>query len=207
MPMKTKKSPPGETEGGFGKWIGRGFIAILALQALLVFLSWALSALYPQWQLHSLISGEGLRWAFRHLYASATMPLLASIVVLTIAVGLLVGSRLLRPSASHPLPFRVIQVIRCTLILLLCVALCFVSLPALLTPTGRLLPMAVVNGVIPLLSVAIIVSSLVGGYIIGTFHSLADVVRVAVRSLAKAAPLLLFYILLAQLWAMLQYVF
>ena len=185
----------------FGKWLGGGFIVMLALQALLIFLSWALSALYPHLQLRSLISGEGLRWAFRHLYASTTVPLLPPLVILTMSIGLLTGSRLLR-LADQRLFF-----IRLLLLLILCVGLSVIALPALLSPTGRFLPPTFVNGIIPLLSVIIAMFSIVGGYIIGSYRSLADAVHIAVRSLAKAAPLILFYILLAQLWAMIQYVF
>ena len=188
------EAPSGAVWGAVG-------LVLLVLQVLLIFLSWALSALYPHLQLHSLISGEGLRWAFRNLFASHTMTLLPSLVILTVAIGLLAGSRLLQPTAPRQF------IARLLLLLMLSVGICVVALPAMLTPTGRFLPMTLVNGIIPLLSLVVILFSLVGGTIVGNYRSPADIVHVALRSLAKAAPLMLLYMLLAQLWAMLQYVF
>jgi aminobenzoyl-glutamate transport protein len=75
-------------------------LLLIAAQVLLVLLSWLLSAMMTE-GVHSLLSGEGVRWffgSFTHMVAS---PLLAWLLLLCMAGGCLVKSGLWR-AFSHP---------------------------------------------------------------------------------------------------------
>lgn len=61
---------------------------------MLILLSWLCSAAFPASGIHSLLSGEGLRWFFGHFSKLLAKPLLADLLLLAIACGCLVRSRI-----------------------------------------------------------------------------------------------------------------
>ena len=185
-----------EVEGGF-------VLLLLALQLLLVPLSWVLSALYPQLQLHSLLSGEGLRWALRNLLASHIVPLLPVLVSLSATIGLVRGSKL---ADSRPVGggWKGLGIL---LLMLLLLAWGIFEGGFLLTPSGHIRLGTFIGGAVVILSAVLSVCALVAGYLTGAYTSTLQAVQAAVGSVAKAAPLFLLYLLAAQLYAMIQFVF
>ena len=77
----------------------------------------------------------------------------------------------------------------------------------LLSATGTLWPSPFSASLVPVMAFALLSAAVLYGIVAGTFASLADVYHALLDGLRLSAPLLLFYILLAQLFFSLCFVF
>ena len=77
----------------------------------------------------------------------------------------------------------------------------------LLSADGSLWPSPFSSSLVPLVSFGIMAAALIYGTVSGSFLTLADVFQALVRGLQKSAPLLLLYILAAQLYFSLCFTF
>ena len=76
----------------------------------------------------------------------------------------------------------------------------------LLSVTGNLFPSSFSQSLIPCLSFACVVFSISYGVISGSFHSLSDVFKSFTSQIPALAPLLIVYILAAQLFYSLKFI-
>ena len=182
-------------------------VALALAELLLVFLSWILSVTTTA-DIHSLLSGEGLRWYLGRLNDIMLSPVLVWILLLSVSAGCLHKSRVLSHHRSYweKLAFRMslfVLLLYCALLVLLA------AMPhaVLLSATGQLLPSPFIHAIVPLLSFGLLVVSVCYGLITRTFASVSDIIEAACYGLAKSAPLLLIYLLAVQLYASLRFVF
>lgn len=192
------------------KLVVRLALLFLVAEVLLVFVSWLLSATMND-SVRPMLSGEGIRWLFGHFVDIVMSPLLAWIILLGMAYGCLVKSRLLR-AFVHREHYRERFALRVALALLIVYAavvawLIAVPQAMLLSATGALWPSPFSRALVPLLSLGILLLSVSYGGLSRTFDSLSDVVNSIVWGITQTAPLLFLYVLAVQFVESLRFVF
>lgn len=188
--------------------LGMLMLLLLVAEAVLILLSWILSAMRIE-GVRSLLSGEGVRWFFGHFTTMVGSPWLACLVLLLVAFGCLQKSGLFsRPHTSYRdrLALRVTVVF---LIIYVGVVLLLTAIPhaVLLSSTGNLFPSPFSHSIVPILSFGVILISVSFGMVSGRFETLSDVLDALSFGCRKGAPLFIFYILAIQLYESLKFVF
>ena len=187
-------------------------LTLCIVQMLVILVSWLITAAMPDAPLRSLLSSEGIRWFFGHLTENQLTPLLAWMLFIVIAYGAMRKSGLLHAvRMMDKVDFRqkfALRIVIIEVILFLCVLLLLTSVPhaILLSVTGNLFPSSFSQSLIPCLSFACVVFSISYGVISGSFHSLHDVFESFTSQIPALAPLLIVYILAAQLFYSLKFV-
>lgn len=144
-------------------------ILLMLLQALLILVSWIVSAVAPSCGIHSLISAGGIRWLVGSFADNLSSPVLVYIVLGAISLTTFINSGL--PSVfckSSTLSMQQKFALRVMAVEFLMFVICIVYLTAiphavLLSVTGDLYPSSFSNGFIPLLCFELFVLSLIYG--------------------------------------------
>ncbi len=190
--------------------------ALALLQAALVLVSWVAGVLAPQAPVRSVLGGEGARWLFGTFVSNVLSPPLAWLVMLGMAWGCVAGSGL--PAALGDLrgfrgmPYRRRQgLMAAAAVLALSVAvlalLALAPHAMLLGVGGTLFPSAFIRGLVPALALVAIAVSVAYGATGGTFDGLSGVFGSLCLGLGDLAPLMVVYVLAAQLYRMVLFVF
>jgi len=192
-------------------------VALALAEVLLVLVSWLLSATMTG-GVRSLLSSEGVRWFFGQFTAVIATPYLVWLLLAAMAIGSLRQSGVAdmvcwkRTPADSRQGYRHQVAVMTTLAALIIyigviVALTAVPHAVLLSATGQLMPSAFSRALVPIVAFGLLLLSAVYGLMAGRFTSVADVVRSMTTGIADAAPLLLLYMLAAQLYTSLRFVF
>jgi hypothetical protein len=187
-------------------------LTLCIVQMLVILVSWLITAAMPDAPLRSLLSSEGIRWFFGHLTENQLTPLLAWMLFIVIAYGAMRKSGLLHAvRVMGKVDFRqkfALRIVIFEVILFFGVMLLLTSVPhaILLSVTGNLFPSSFSQSLIPCLSFACVVFSISYGVISGSFHSLSDVFKSFTSQIPALAPLLIVYILAAQLFYSLKFI-
>lgn len=191
---------------------GKQFTATLALalfvvQLLLMLVSWIYSAAFPVSGVRSLLSGEGLRWLLGHFSDIMATPLLVGLLLLSMGYGCVRRSGLLSMSRSYR-ESRARMITLLVLLLIIGVMLLLVVVPhaVLLSATGTLWPSPFSASIIPVVAFGAILLGAVYGIVSGHFMGLRDIYDSLLYGISQGAPLLLFYILLNQIYESLLFV-
>ena len=152
--------------------------ALVAVQLLIIFVSWLLSAAYPTSELRSLLSSEGLRWFFGQFNMFLSRPLLVDLLLLSMAWGVLRKSGML----SYRSSYRESRARMMTLFLLavyIGVLLLLTVIPhaVLLSATGHLWPSPFSRSIVSVVAFTVLSLSAFYGTIAGYFNTIADVMR------------------------------
>ncbi len=188
--------------------------AMLVLQVLLFLVSWIISAASPEPVVRSLLSNEGIRWFFASFIDNVATPPLVWLLVLSMAYGAVVNSQILTAlrRSGRQRTYRQTFALRIVLVewilfAVVVIALSFVPHAALLSVTGRLFPSSFSHSLIPTLAFCIIVTAVTYGVLTGVMRSLEDMFSSLCKGIASAAPLLVFYVVAAELYFTTAYVF
>ena len=182
-------------------------LGLFFAQLLLMPVSWLLSAVYPSSGLRSLLSGEGLRWFMGHFTDLLSTPVLIWIVLCTMAWGCLWHSRLLhRPANYRESRALMIALLLLAVVVLLMLSLTLAPQAILLSAVGGLWPSPFSSSLVPVVAFTTIIVSATYGLISGRFRGVADVYNALLQGVRMGAPLLLFYVLLIQIYESLCYV-
>lgn len=182
-------------------------VLVLA-QLLLMLVSWIWSAAVPASGVRSMLSSEGIRWFLGHFTDLLATPLLVWILLLAAAYGCVVSSGLLRGQRSYRAQrARVVTILFAAIYVGVVLLMTVVPHAVLLSADGSLWPSPFSSSLVPLVSFGIMAAALIYGTVSGSFLTLGHAVQSLVRGLQSAAPLLLLYILLAQLYYSLSFVF
>ena len=188
--------------------LGVFLLLLLIAEAVLILLSWILSAMRVD-GVRSLLSGEGVRWFFGNFTSMVASPWLAWLMLMLIALGCLQKCGLIgQPHTSY----RDRMALRLTIVFLVLyvgVVLLLTAVPhaVLLSSTGSLFPSPFSRSIIPLLSFGVILVSITFGLVSGRFQTLSDIVDALSFGCRKGAQLFIFYILLIQFYESLRFVF
>lgn len=211
--MPTKRKTPCQ----WRRWWRDGWAAalgalLIAAQLLLVFASWLASALAPESGLRSLLDGEGMRWFFAHFTHMVGGPCLVWLLLLAVALGCMAQSGLVE-ACRHLRRLTLRQ--RSALSVATFVTVVYVALLAALTLPrravlagidGSLWPSPFSEAALPALALALCLASVAYGAVAGRLDTLPKAFASLHAGVAKAAPYVMLYILLAQLAGSLLYV-
>lgn len=180
-------------------------------QLLLMLVSWIYSAAYPASGVRSLLAAEGIRWFCAHFADIVATPLLSWLLLGSMAFGALRQSHMLSPQATRGASYRRGRALMLTFFVLLAYAavivlLAFVPHAILLSATGNLWPSPFSASLVPLLCFGVVLLSSVYGIMAGHFEHVGDVYHALLYGISSGAPLLLFYVLVIQIYDSLCYV-
>ena len=189
-------------------------VLILASQVLLFLVSWLITAASPEISVHSLLGSEGLRWFFSNFVGNVSTPPLVWIIILAMAFSAIRESMIIdtifmkRDMWSYRQRFA-IKIVAAELVtfLAIIVVLAFIPHAELLSATGRLFPSPFSHSLIPTIGLALVIVAVSFGLLVGVFRSISDVINAMVKGIGKAAPLMLIYIIGAELFFSIGYVF
>ena len=180
---------------------------LFAAQLLLMIVSWLLAAAIPTSGVRSLLSSEGLRWFLGHFSDVLGTSVLLCLLLLLMAYGCLRGCGILHFKTSY----RQSRALAIMLLLLavyvgIIVLLTMIPQAVLLSATGSLWPSPFSAAICPLFALGITLLSAVYGYVAGSYHNMSDVYQSLIDGVRDGAPLLLFYVLLGQLYYSLLFI-
>ena len=195
-------------------------LGLIVLQLLIVFSSWLITAAFPEVNINSLLSGRGLRWFAGQFTNNLKSNMLVWLMLLSIDWGVYKTSglhnilcKLLRRHCRFSeLRYRERVGIRLVLFGFLCfiaLSIVFTMLPEapLLSVTGSLFPSSFSSGLVPALSLIVVVSSLSYGIACGKLKTLSEIYNSISSGLMFCSKLFPMYILLVQLFYIIVYVF
>ena len=179
----------------------------MVAQLMLILLSWLCSAASPASGIHSLLSGEGLRWFFGHFSKLLAKPLLADLLLLAIACGCLVRSRIWPLGRSYR-ERRALWLSLSWLVVCIVAVLLLTITPhaILLSASGTLWPSPFSFSLIPVIAFSVMTFGWLYGTIAGHYQNFSEVYQSLLEGIRLAAPLLFFYILLTQFYESLMFV-
>ena len=179
---------------------------LAGLQLLLMLVSWLLSAAFPASQFRSLLTGEGLRWfmgSYAHLVAT---PVLTWLLLGAMAYGCMWRSGLLRrPSNYRERRALMMALFVLAVVVVLMLLLTVVPHAVLLSAVGGLWPSPFSSSLVPVLAFTVTLVSAFYGLVAGRFEDLSDVYLALIQGIRQGAPLLLFYVLLIQIYESLRF--
>lgn len=187
-------------------------LILLLAEALLVILSWLLSAMMME-GVRSLLSSEGIRWFFGSFTEMMASPLLVWILLLLSALGCVQQSGVVELSRqSRPITYReriALRVAFVFLVIYLAIIALLTLMPhaILLSATGEFFPSAFSRSLMPVITFGIILFSVSFAMVAGRLKGLSDILSALSFGIAKGAPLFIVLILLVQFWESIRFVF
>ena len=181
-------------------------VALALLWCLLVLLSWLLSAMMVD-GVRSMLSSEGIRWFLGHAVYGLCHPLLVWLLMFAMTWGCVAKSRLLTGGVVR----RGAGLRVAALLLALCVAVValLTALPhaVLLSATGTLWNSPFSHAFVPLLCFTVVLCCVGYGLVVRSFTSVADIISSLAEGIAKAAPLILVYMIAMLFYGSFCYIF
>lgn len=184
-------------------------VVLLIAEVVLVVGSWLYAALNPESGVRSMLSSEGIRWAFGGYIHQMQSSLLVWFLLAGMAYGALRHSRL--AESLHSMRYRQRVALRfslSTLVVYLSVVAFFALAPhaILLSVNGDLFPSAFSDAAVPLLCFGVILMSVVYGVMAGSFPSVPSVFNALVAGVSSFVPLIIVYLLASHLIYILSYI-
>lgn len=183
-------------------------LMLMLAEVLLMLGSWLYSAANPTAGVHSLLSGEGLRWLLGRYADVLATPLLVWLVLLSMTYGVAARSGLFARRHQGYRARRALWMSAGLGVVCVGVVLLLTVVPhaVLLSATGRLWPSPFSASLVPVAAFVVTLCSSVYGLIAGRFDTMAEVFDSLLYGIRAGAPWLLFYVLLIQIHESLRYV-
>ena len=185
----------------------------LVAQVLLFMVSWLISAASPETTVRPLLSNEGIRWFFGTFVDNVATPPLVWLLVTLIAYGTVSKSQMMealhksRRKRTYRQTFALrIVLVQFLVFVFVVIAVALVPHAALLSVTGELFPGPFARCVIPALAFFLFVAAATYGLLAGVFRGLAEVMQAACEGITKAAPLIVLFIVVSELFFSFLYV-
>ena len=185
-------------------------------ELLLILASWVVTAANLEINMRSLLSEEGVRWLFGHFTTNLLTPVLAWLLLLSIAYGALrcsgifVPLRAIRKISQAPYRQRfALQMVVLEILVVVIVLVLLTLMPhaPLLSVTGNLFPSSFSRSIVPVLAFCMTLFGLTYGAFSGSFTSLKDMFRALYAGVISAAPLFVVYVFAAELYFSILFVF
>ncbi len=180
-----------------------------AAQVVLVLASWLLTAAMPDSFPRSLLSAEGIRWFFGRFVGNVESPLLVWLLLFSFAYGAMRRSGILRYDASE---YRQRIAMRLALFegflfVLLMLALVLAPHAMLLNVMGGLFPSSFSASIVPYCCFALLAMSVSFGVMSDRMKGVESVYEALVAGMGKTGGLLLLYVVGAQLYHSVVFLF
>lgn len=188
---------------------------LLIANLLVVLLSWIISAM-GNTDIRSLISSEGLRWFLGNYVDIIATPVLAWLLLLAIAYSCFrqsgLSDTLSKRFMGDKLMFKQRLALRVTIIALIAIIaivslLVFTPHAVLLSPVGSIFPSPFSRSIIPIIAGTVTILSLLYGLVSGTINNAETAFMCLYSEIKNLFPIFIIYILAAQLYACLRFVF
>lgn len=194
------------------RWYVVASMVTIAIQLLLMLVSWIITSANPDTPMHSLLSSEGIRWLVGHFSDNLTNKAGVWLFLLAVAYGVVkkscikeVFSWRRKWSYRQKFAFR-ITLFEIALFLFTIVYLTFTPHALLLGVTGTL-SAGFWHGLIPILLSCAIVFAVTYGMFSRSFGNLNDAFDAMCYGVKVFAPVLILYLLLSELFCSFVYVF
>lgn len=185
--------------------------SLLLAEALLVILSWLLSAMMME-GVRSLLSSEGIRWYFGSFTTMMASPLLVWLLLILSALGCVQQSGVVELSQARPITYRKRIALRVAFVFLVIYVaiiglLTLMPHAILLSATGELFPSAFSRSLVPIVAFGFILFSVSFAMVAGHVHTFSDILQLVSFGIAKGAPFVIVLILFIQIWESIRFVF
>lgn len=188
-------------------------LLLLFLQLFVIVSSWLFSAIFPDANINSLISSEGIRWFSSNYVDILASPCLVWIIMISIAYGALKQSGVLYVlKRNYNLKYReriAIYFMLFVMIVYIIVVMSFILMPRaiLLSATGEIWPSPFSLALVPIVSIGICLFSVVYSIVSGNAKNITFIIKSFIRGIACFAPVILLYVLVTQLYHLINYAF
>ena len=193
-------------------------LSLLLVEVVMAVGSWIFAALNPESGIHSMLSSEGIRWAFGGFIRQMQSSVLVWLLLAGMAWGALRVSRFCHDLGSlwsrhnGALRYRQRVALRFSIVtVLVYIAVIsffsFVPHAILLSVTGELFPSAFSEALVPILCFGVILLSVEYGVMSGTFPDVPSVFDALVGGIRSIAPLLILYLLATHVYYVVRYIF
>jgi p-aminobenzoyl-glutamate transporter AbgT len=185
-------------------------LMLASFQVLLILVSWFITAAMPELYMRSMLSSEGVRWFFGHFTDNISSPLLTWLLVGSLAYGSVISSGITK--LKKPLDFRdrfALRLVAFEVVIFVVVILLLTVVPhaILLSVSGNLFPSSFSYSIIPYIAFAVSCGAVTFSLASGRVHSVCDIFDMFTLGIKKAAPIFFIYIIAAQLYQSVLYVF
>ncbi len=205
--------------------VGIAAVLLIVAEMLTVVLSWLGSALYSDGSIVSLLSSEGVRWFVGSFASIVATPYVVYLILIGMAIGMVKASgvgdaialilKTLREGTSfkslagnpdfHPIAMQ-ISLFTLLLFVIIISLLTFLPHAVLINASGTIVSSSFSRGIIPILCFGVTTSSTVYGIFSSNINTVESFATAFTRGLSTITPLLLLYILTAQLYYSITYV-
>lgn len=183
------------------------------VQLLLILLSWLITAALPELPFRSLLGSEGIRWFFGQFTDNLASPLLVWLILLGMAAGTLrlsgLWTALVCPARNQYRQRFALKIVLFELLIFAVILGLLTLMPQaiLLGVTGYLYPSSFSQSIIPVLCFTVCCLSVTFGWLSASYRSLTDIFKSLSYGVGSIAPLLVIYVLAAQLFYSFVFVF
>ena len=184
-------------------------VCFAVAQLLLVLISWILTAAMPDSLWRSLLSAEGIRWFFGRFQSNMASLLMVWLVLGGMAWGAVRQSGILAFRVSEYRQRIAMWLVLMELAVFVAIILALTLVPhaILLNVMGELYPSSFSQCIVPYVCFCIVVMSMSFGGMSGNIKSLPMAFELLVAGIRYVAPLLVLYVLGAQFYFSLLFVF
>ena len=188
-------------------------LALFVIQIALVLGSWMASVLFPELAIRSMFVGESVRWFWSSLADNMSSTLLVWLLLSGAMVELFVGGGLLRAITSYRqttdyerMALMVVawELVAMAIVLFL---LAFVPHAVLLSALGTITPDSYIDSFVIMAMVGVSIMSLTYGMVTGRYPTFVDAFGAAATGVATTAPLVIVYLLAAELYSSVVWMF
>jgi aminobenzoyl-glutamate transport protein len=195
---------------------GRIAVTLIALQLILILLSWILDASSSVPTVNSLLSEEGTRWFIGHFTTFLANPVLIWLLLLSIAWGTYRESGIgdimqmiikgKKANYRQRFSFRVSMII-CFFLIVVFVLLTAIPHAILLSSTGSLFPSSFSAAIVPIIAFIITAVSVSFAIMVGKVKTVGEFMHTLTSGIEYTLPLWVLYILFMQFFQSLRFVF
>ena len=182
-------------------------LAMILAELALMLLSWILSAMMVE-DVRSMLSSEGMRWYLGHFSYILMSPLLIDLLLLSIAVGCLLRSKVFsRSKTYHERLGRKVSIAMSIVYIAVVSLITLMPHSMLLSATGRLFPSPFSNALLPMIAFWGVLIAVSYGLIVRSFSSFSSIVNAACDGIGIGAPVILCYLAFIQFYNSVMFVF
>ena len=192
------------------KIISYSTVTLATCQVLLILVSWFITSAMPDLNMRSMLSSEGIRWFLGQFTYNIASPVLVLITVTSIAYGCLVSSGLLDIKRNIDIRQRLsVRLVSLEVIIFVIIIVLLTSVPhaVLLNIDGHIFSKNFLMCMISYISFVILVISSTYSISVGRITSIPGLFAFMCEGIKKAAPIYIIYILAAQLYYSIIFVF
>lgn len=188
-------------------------LALFVMQIALVLGSWVASVLFPELAIRSMFIGESVRWFWSSLADNMSSTLLVWLLLSGAMAELFVGGGLLKAIMSYKQTTdyerMALIVVAWELVAMVIVLffLAFVPHAVLLSALGTITPNSYLDSFVIMVIVGVCIMSLTYGMVTGRYSTFVDTFSAAATGVATTAPLVIVYLLAAELYSSVVWIF